>query len=201
VATRLGPAQARIAMMLLLTLRGTPTLYQGDELGIEDVAVPPGRSLDPFAASGEGRGRDPQRAPMPWSARPGSGFSSGTSWLPLPPAGRPPGVDDQEIDAGSMLSLTRALLRLRRAEPCLTRGEWRAVSSAGGVLVYDRVLGERRCRVLLNLTHEAANCPHGLTGAQIALSSHPGRKEAPVESAVALAPDEGLVLVADHGDA
>ena len=68
VASRLGPGRARAAAMLLLTLRGTPTLYYGDELGLEDADVPPERVVDPD-------GRDPERSPMPWTGAPGRGFT------------------------------------------------------------------------------------------------------------------------------
>jgi alpha-glucosidase len=71
VASRVGPAQARVAAMLLLTLPGTPILYQGDEFGLEDVPVPPEQALDPIARLVPGRGRDPERTPMPWDAGPG----------------------------------------------------------------------------------------------------------------------------------
>jgi alpha-glucosidase len=67
VATRLGSAQARVAAMLLLTLRGTPTLYYGDELGLPDAMVPADSVQDPLEKRqpGQGFGRDPERSPMP----------------------------------------------------------------------------------------------------------------------------------------
>jgi alpha-glucosidase len=85
IASRVGPRQARVAAMLLLTLRGTPTLYYGDELGMRDVAVPPTQVQDPWERNvpGLGLGRDPERTPMQWSAAPQAGFSSGQPWLPV----------------------------------------------------------------------------------------------------------------------
>src|SRR5581483_6230213 len=84
-ASRVGPAQARVAAMLLLTLRGTPTIYQGEEIGMQDVAIPADRVQDPFELNvpGFGLGRDPVRTPMPWSAGLHAGFTLGTPWLPL----------------------------------------------------------------------------------------------------------------------
>src|SRR5262249_13091708 len=84
-ATRVGQAQARVAAMLLLTLRGTPTLYYGDELGMPDVPIPSERVQDPFEKNvpGRGLGRDPERTPMPWRSGPGAGFTTGDPWLPL----------------------------------------------------------------------------------------------------------------------
>jgi alpha-glucosidase len=108
VASRVGAAQARVAAMLLLTLRGTPTLYYGDELGMPDVPIPPERVQDPFAEAG----RDPARTPMQWSGEPGAGFTTGDPWLPL----GDPAVNAaaQREDARSMLRLHRELIALRR---------------------------------------------------------------------------------------
>ena len=85
IASRVGRAQARVAAMLLLTLRGTPTLYYGDEIGMQDVPIPPERVQDPFEKNvpGIGLGRDPERTPMQWNAAPNAGFTDGTPWLPL----------------------------------------------------------------------------------------------------------------------
>src|SRR3954471_5980167 len=87
VATRLGPEQARIAAMLLLTLRGTPTIYQGEEIGMKDVPIPTDQIQDPWERNvpGLGLGRDPERTPMQWDASPNAGFSSARPWLPLSP--------------------------------------------------------------------------------------------------------------------
>ena len=85
VGSRVGPAQARLAAMLLLTLRGTPTLYNGDEIGMQDVSIPPDAVRDPFERNvpGRGFGRDPERTPMQWDAGPHAGFSAETPWLPI----------------------------------------------------------------------------------------------------------------------
>jgi len=80
-----GEAQARVAAMLLLTLRGTPTLYYGDEIGMHQVAIAPDQVRDPFEKNvpGIGVGRDGCRTPMQWNATPYAGFSTATPWLPL----------------------------------------------------------------------------------------------------------------------
>ena len=87
VASRVGPAQARVAAMLLLTLRGTPTIYQGEEIGMMDTPIPPHLVQDPFERNvpGFGLGRDPVRTPMPWSPERHGGFTKGRPWLPLNP--------------------------------------------------------------------------------------------------------------------
>ena len=85
VASKIGQAQARILAMLILTLRGTPFLFAGDELGMEQICIPPDRIQDPFEklVGGYGLNRDPQRAPMRWDHTPTAGFTSGEPWLPL----------------------------------------------------------------------------------------------------------------------
>src|SRR3954462_9027466 len=85
IATRVGRAQARVAAMLLLTLRGTPTLYYGDEIGMQDVPIAPSQVQDPFEKNvpGKGLGRDPERTPMRWDASENAGFTTGEPWLPL----------------------------------------------------------------------------------------------------------------------
>src|SRR5258708_40127295 len=85
IASRLGRAQAQVAMVLLMTLRGTPTLYYGDELGLENVPIPPERVRDPFGLNmpGPGQGRDPERAPMRWDGSRNAGFTAGAPCLPV----------------------------------------------------------------------------------------------------------------------
>jgi len=154
IAARIGEAQARVAMMLLLTLRGTPTLYQGDELAIGEVPIPPDRIRDPqhFRQPTLDIGRDRSRTPMPWDASPHGGFSTAEPWLPLNPDWPTRNVAAQESDPASMLTLTRTLLALRRAEPALSVGEMELVEAPEGVLAYQRCQGDRRLRILLNLT-------------------------------------------------
>jgi alpha-glucosidase len=107
VASRIGLEQARVAAMLLLTLRGTPAIYQGEEIGMRDVPIPPERVQDPWGKNVPGFGRDPVRTPMPWTADPGGGFTSGKPWLPIGPALATVNVASQSADPRSMLSLYR----------------------------------------------------------------------------------------------
>jgi alpha-glucosidase len=154
IAGRLGEEQARVAAMLLLTLRGTPTLYQGDELGIGKVTVPPGRVRDPqdLRQPGLGLGRDPSRTPMPWDASEHAGFSSTEPWLPLNPDWHTRNVVCQSEDPHSMLALYRRLLSLRRALPALSIGDCAAVSGENDVLQYERRHAGKRLLIALNLT-------------------------------------------------
>jgi oligo-1,6-glucosidase/alpha-glucosidase len=154
IAARIGEAQARVAAMLLLTLRGTPTLYQGDEIGIGRVDIPPDRIRDPqdLRQPGLGIGRDRSRTPMAWDASPHAGFSTVEPWLPLHPDWPVRNVAAQEHDPGSMLSLYRRLLSLRRAEPALAVGSFALVDAPVGVLAYCRRHDGHDFSIFLNLT-------------------------------------------------
>src|SRR5207302_2991840 len=112
VASRVGAAQARVAAMLLLTLRGTPTVYQGEEIGMRNVAIPPEAIQDPVAHSlrGLGLGRDPERTPMQWDPSAFAGFSTARPWLPLADDFATENVAVQQGDPRSMLSLYRRLI-------------------------------------------------------------------------------------------
>src|SRR6185436_19508991 len=136
IATRVGRRQARIAAMLLLTLRGTPTLYYGDEIGMQNAVIARGAVRDPWEERepGLGVGRDGQRTPMQWDASPAAGFSDGTPWLPVVSDYRQINVAVARDDPSSMLSLYRALIALRQASPALTYGVYRPVSVAEDVL-------------------------------------------------------------------
>jgi alpha-glucosidase len=198
IAARVGDDQARAAMMLLLTLRGTPTIYYGDELGIGHVPIPADKVQDPWEKNepGKGLGRDPVRTPMPWDATEKAGFTTGEPWLPLPPDDAGLSVDAQAADPRSMLSLTRDLLRLRRSSAALRLGDVEVLPAPEGVLAYVRRAPGSRAVVALNLT-----------AAPKSLMSHvfPERAETlstlgdvvREAATVHLRPHEGVVLAAD----
>jgi alpha-glucosidase len=196
VASRLGQGQARVAAMLLLTLRGTPTLYQGDEIGMEDVPIPPELVRDPWERNvpGLGLGRDPVRVPIPWDAGPGAGFTTGRPWLPLPPDRAARNVAAQAADPRSTLALHRALLRLRRSEPALSVGDHAPVLAEGDVLAYERRAPGGRFLVALNMggrPREPAGLP---AGGRVLASTHMDRAGEATGDAVRLRADEGLVI-------
>ncbi|MEX2143812.1 MAG: alpha-amylase family glycosyl hydrolase [Anaerolineales bacterium] len=130
LASRIGQEQARVAAMLLLTLRGTPTLYYGDELGMENGVIPPELVQDPQGLRlGADRTRDIARTPMLWDATPQAGFSAGKSWLPVAADYATRNAAAQANDPSSILSLYRQLLRLRKRIPALLAGEYRSLES------------------------------------------------------------------------
>jgi alpha-glucosidase len=172
VASRLGPEQARVAAMLLLTLRGTPTIYQGEEIGMQDVPIAPEQVQDPWDRNvpGLGLGRDPVRTPIPWSADMHGGFTTGKPWLPVDMSATTP-VCRQCTDLSSSLSLYRRLLRLRRAEPALSRGSYVEVWHNHSVLVYERQCDGRRLQVALNMGADTQALPLRLPAGRTLLSS------------------------------
>ena len=158
VAARLGQAQARVAAMLLLTLRGTPTLYYGDELGLSDVAIPAAQVQDPreLREPGLGLGRDPVRTPMPWDGSENAGFTTARPWLPLNADWPTRNVAQMAEEPHSILTLYRRLLAMRRAHPALSIGDFALLDAEGDVLAYERRHGAERLIVALNLGETAA---------------------------------------------
>jgi len=203
IAAKVGEAQARVAAMLLLTLRGTPTIYYGDELGIGAVTVPADRVRDPreLREPGLGFGRDPMRTPMPWNTSPNAGFTSGDPWLPLNADWPVRNVAMVEAESGSMLLLYRRLLALRRRHETLSVGDFALVGAEGDALVYERCLADERLLIALNLGEriQGFELPNWAAGYEIMLSTlqddrhRQGPKGRPV-AASALMPNEGVIL-------
>ncbi|WP_314375966.1 alpha-amylase family glycosyl hydrolase [Sphingomonas paucimobilis] len=194
-ATKRGAAQARVAAMLLLTLRGTPTLYYGDELGLENGVIPLDRVRDPreLREPGLGLGRDPVRTPMPWDDSPQAGFTQGEPWLPLGAGWEYRNVAAERDDPASILSLHHQLLALRRATPALATGHIKLLEAQGDVLAYERERDGERFVVALNLNHAPATVD--LPAARPLLSTLAGPLADTAPSI--LRPDEGLILKVD----
>jgi alpha-glucosidase len=147
VRTRVGDeAGARAAALLLLTLRGTPFLYAGDELGLQDAEVPAGRVVDPG-------GRDGCRAPIPWTEEPGHGWA-GEPWLPWPPDAAGRAVEVLAEDPASILHLHRRLLAARRASTALRAGGQVLLDLHPQVVAYRRWRGDDERLVLVNVAHD-----------------------------------------------
>jgi alpha-glucosidase len=179
--------------MLLLTLRGTPTMYYGDEIGMHDVRISPERVRDPYERNVPGRGRDPERTPMQWDATAGAGFSVGVPWLPVSDDAPLVNVARQERDSTSMLALYRRLISLRRAEAALTIGEYRPLEADGDTMAYVREDAGRRLLVALNLGPRPAVLSLGRECGRVLLTTHLDRESEPVRGTMALRPDEGLL--------
>ena len=135
VATRIGQKQARIANILLLTLRGTPTIYFGEEIGMHNGVIPPEFIQDPPAVNqpeiADKVGRDPERTPMQWDSTPNAGFSAANvvTWLPVAGDYKKRNAAEQEKCDTSELALFKALTLLRQTEPALTIGDYSSIDS------------------------------------------------------------------------
>jgi alpha-glucosidase len=202
LASRVGERQARTAAMMLLTLRGAPFIYYGDELGMTDVPIPPDRMRDPWPmmAGLPHLSRDPARTPMQWDASPGAGFrpAAGVAepWLPLHPDYRERNVEMQRADPRSMLSLYRRLLQLRRSSPALHSGTYRpAAITPEGSYVYYRTLDDQEFLVALNFTGSEVQLQlEGGRSGQLVLSTELDHEEEVQLGGLGLRPHEGIVV-------
>jgi alpha-glucosidase len=148
---------APLLLALQVSLRGSPCLFEGEELGLaeaqiafDDIQDPYGRPFWP-----DFKGRDGCRTPMPWDSSAGAGFSTGKPWLPIPAAQRERAVSVQEGNSGSTLNRARRILHWRRGIPALIRGEMTFHDSAESVLAFERRLDGRRLLCVFNLGRSA----------------------------------------------
>jgi alpha-glucosidase len=196
LASRIGAVQARVAAMLLLTLRGTPTLYYGDEIGMTDVEIPPEREQDPWGKQVPGLelGRDPERTPMQWDAGPNAGFSTVEPWLPVAPDYQQINIEHQLVDPTSILSLYRRLLAYRKATPALQWGSYQAVDGVPEVCyVFVRQADDQRVLVALNFSDQEQRVALPQWGrGKIVLSTHLDRQETVNLSRLVLRGNEGV---------
>ena len=196
LVSRLGREQAPIAAMLLLTLRGTPTIYQGEELGLTDVPIPPERVQDPWEKNvpGLGLGRDPVRTPMPWDGSANAGFTTDEPWLPIGTSNASAHVAGQMGDPASMLSLYRSLLDLRRSEPALSVGTYVAVAASDGILAYERRYADQRLLIALNFGPEPQTLEMAGSANGCLLSTYLDQVQPTTGSSLMLRPHEGVVI-------
>jgi alpha-glucosidase len=198
VASRVGQDQARVAAILLLTLRGTPTLYYGDEIGMHQVAIAPDQVRDPFEKNvpGIGVGRDGCRTPMQWDATPHAGFSTVQPWLPVADDFQSENVVNLDADAGSILSLYKALIALRKKLPQLVSGGYVPVAAQGDLLLYRRQGNGKAITIALNLGAEPVSLASDVLdgGGEILLSSQLDRHGEKVEGSLDLRGNEGVII-------
>lgn len=202
---RHGDERARVAIVLSLTLRGSPYLYYGEEIALRDVAVPKAEIVDPPAKRASfffpWWNRDQARAPMPWRPERNGGFTTaGRPWMRMAPDFATRDVAVQSADPASVLSFYRRLLRLRRAEPALHGGSLRSLGvTARDVLTYERQAGDALAQVVLNFGDEAAEVilsplPDGRTWVAV-LSTH-DPLPTPAEGRFRVRPLEAAVFMA-----
>jgi alpha-glucosidase len=197
IVARAGLTQARVAAMLLLTQRGTPTIYYGDEIGMRGVDIPSEQAVDPQGRR-TGRNRDPTRTPMQWGSEINAGFSRVEPWLPIGADRATANVASQSRDAGSLLTLYRRLLELRAAEPALREGVHEPLAAGPALVAYRRRNATRRLLVVLNFVHEPASYSLGDDGpGRVLLSSVLDREGELVANHVTVRADEGLLIALD----
>ncbi len=178
-------ARARAAALLLLTLRGTPFLFAGEELGLLDADVPRASRVDPG-------GRDGSRAPIPWDATALHGWAA-EPWLPWPPEAEVTNAASEAADPHSTLALYTGLLAVRRSSPALTLGAFERLDSPAGTLVYQRSSGGDVRRVAVNFGGEQVRAVTAVEGWKVELTTDDDRAGRPWDGS--LAPSEAVVLV------
>lgn len=198
IASRVGEKQARVAAVLLLTLRGTPTMYYGDELGMRGSPLPAEKVKDPFEKNvpGQGFGRDPVRTPMQWNDSENAGFTNGTPWLPLMDNFREVNVARELEDPQSMLNLYRTLINLRSNEPALRTGTYHPLPNEGNLFSFGRSGPEKEFMIILNMNGQKeiySPAKRDWEGV-VQLSTHRDREGEKVSSEVTLKADQGLVI-------
>ena len=188
------PDLTRCALMMLLTLRGTPVLYYGDELGLPDTHVPDDRLLDPVTiAVGRAVDRDAARTPMPWSDGPGGGFTEAgvEPWLPFGDLAAC-NVADQRADPASFLHFARDLLTLRREVSDLRRGDYVDLGAGGDAWSYRR--GDT-VQVVLNLGDAPVTVPVVVPDARVAFTTDRAGEGGPAGGSVEVEGRRGVVLL------
>ncbi len=188
-AKRGEPPNGQFVVMLLallMSLRGTICLYQGEELGLGDAELGPGDLRDPFGIAyyPEFRGRDGSRTPLPWHHEQGeAGFTTGRPWLPIPNDHRRASVSRQEAVPESPLQMCRRLIAWRKSHPALCRGDLGLLDLPEPLIGFVRSCAEERVAVILNSSDRSARVPFRTLGIT-----------APLE-------DHGLPLLVDAGEA
>jgi alpha-glucosidase len=195
-------AVGKLLAAMLLTLRGTPFLYYGEEIGmrtdpparLEDVQDPVGRRFWPTY-----KGRDGVRRPMPWHAGDGAGFTRGRPWLPLPGDAAERNVAEQRGRSRSLLEFYRRLIAVRREHVTLREGDYEALDSPPNVFAFARRAGKRAMLVLLNMSAAASDVTlPGAGGAgagwEMVAGTHRAELERVEAGSCALAPFEAVVL-------
>lgn len=192
-----GLTQARLAGMMLLTLRGTPTFYYGDEIGLENGIIPAHMIQDPPGKKmGAHRSRDGFRTPLQWDASANAGFSSAAPWLPVSADFRTRNVTAQAEDPSSLLNFYRKLFWQRRTSAALNRGSYRPLDCAPDCFAYIRESDGERKLVVLNFSGSAlrVKVPEvGQTG-EILLSTQPLRSGVVDLGGLELSAYEGVVI-------
>jgi len=202
LASRIGIDRARVASMLLLTLRGTPFIYYGDEIGMTNVEMPFEKTHDPWEKKmlGMGLGRDPQRTPMQWCTEQFAGFSKKEPWLPVSPDYIKYNVDSQQKDPQSILNLHKKLIHMRKSSKILREGEYYPIDTNNkNVFAYERIHESGKMLVVLNFGEQDVVVIAGEGKAHVLCNTFLDKIGESIDlTSVFLRSNEGYVLSPDH---
>ncbi len=190
--------QARIAGILLLTLRGMPFIYYGDEIGMKDAKIPKSKIKDKFAKKiGDPNfSRDPERTPMQWNDSLNAGFSTAEPWLPIGKDYKKRNVETESKNPKSILNLYKTLIHYRNKSETLMIGSyWSLEPKSKNILSYMREYEGKKVLVMLNFSSKKIKEPLPVNEAKIVLSSFMDKKSgAAVSGDMEFRPNEGFVF-------
>ncbi len=197
IAYRVGAYQARLAAMLLLTLRGTPFIYYGDEIGLTGDHVRQQHSKDPFGERFPNWGRDRARTPMQWNSERYAGFSNAEPWLPVAPDYKLVNVETYKRKRDSILQLYHQLIHLRRHYAALQLGTYHALNQVvKDCLGYYRQFRDEKIFTLLNFSDKEQKIFLDIpSNSRLILSTYLDREEGISSKNLILRPAEGCVIV------
>lgn len=198
ITSRIGLQQAAVAAMMLFTLRGTPTIYYGDEIRMTDVPIPFHEVKDPQGLNmpDKNLSRDPARTPMQWDGSPNAGFSTATPWLRVDRKYIRVNVENESKQPLSMLNFYRKLIALRNSEPALQIGSYQPMYADQQAIAYLRQHhGCNSFLVVLNLTHKPCYVrkPEGVEG-RVVLATSPELEGMELNDTICLSGDEGIII-------
>ena len=206
ITSKVGLEQAKIAAMLLLTLRGTPTIYYGEETGMRDVPIPPEEIQDPQGLNmpDKNLSRDPARTPMQWDNSVNAGFTTGKPWLRIARNYMRNNVALEQDDPYSMLNFYHRLIQLRQEEPALISGHYIPVFSNEQMMAYIREAeGHNRLLILLNMSHRPCYFTPGHIdcSGEILLATSREMEGTETGRSINLSGDEGFIIRLHHDPA
>lgn len=174
IASRRGQQQARASALMLLTLRGTPFVYYGEEIGMQDVGIPKKDLKDGFLETSDGTyTRDAERTPMQWDATTSAGFTTGKPWLPVSKDFQIVNVASQTIDQFSTLNLYKRLIAFRNSSEALLRGSYRSIeTSCKDIFGYIRESENEKLLVLVNFSGQIQTVPFEYGVGKVIVTTH-----------------------------
>jgi alpha-glucosidase len=201
--SRAGEQQSKVAATLLMTLRGTPTMYYGDEIGMRNVPIPKEEWQDPqgLLMPDKDLSRDPQRTPMQWDDSENAGFTKGKPWLRMDENARANNMASQKKDNDSLLNYYRQLIAFRQEEPALHKGDYYPVVTDGKTLAYIRQWeGSASFLIVLNFTGESQTFKPQTTDVKgkVVLSTSNKRQQNDFKAGMTLHGNEAIVVQLDQ---